>query len=55
MIRDFRRRDLLKLMKLWKVRNNIDIPSFLIELISIEIIQDTYISIDEGLKKFLNS
>ncbi|MCF2140413.1 MAG: nucleotidyltransferase domain-containing protein [Candidatus Lokiarchaeota archaeon] len=50
-IRDFRRRDLLKLMKLWKVRNNIDIPSFLIELISIEIIQDTYISIDEGLKK----
>lgn len=50
-VRDFRRRDLLKLIKLWKSRNNIDIPSFLVEIITIQVNDDEKISIEGGLKK----
>ncbi|WP_371804010.1 cyclic GMP-AMP synthase DncV-like nucleotidyltransferase [Candidatus Lokiarchaeum ossiferum] len=50
-VRDFRRRDLLKLIKLWKSRNNIDIPSFLVEIITIQVNEDEKISIEGGLKK----
>ena len=34
-IKDFGRRDVLKILKLWKLRNLLEIPSFLLELIGI--------------------
>ena len=52
-VSNFGRRDILKLMKLWKVRNNINIPSFLIELISIQIIEDPSISKESAIKRIL--
>ncbi|MCF2140414.1 MAG: hypothetical protein K9W44_10220 [Candidatus Lokiarchaeota archaeon] len=48
-VRDFGRRDLLKIVKLWKYRNNIDIPSFLVEIITINMNQDERIRLEDGL------
>ena len=38
-IKDFGRRDVLKILKLWKLRNLLEIPSFLLELIGIRALE----------------
>lgn len=50
-VSEFARRDVLKLLKLWKVRNKLEIPSFLLEQITIIALEkiNTSIALDKAL------
>lgn len=54
-IKNFGRRDVIKLLKLWKVRNNIEFPSFILEQIIIRGLNDCLdLPLDEAIIHSLN-
>ena len=53
-IREFGRRDAIKLLKLWKVRNEIDFPSFILEQLIIRALKNNSgLPLDEAINEVL--